>query len=193
MSQLQQQQQTAFAGNQAALGALSTAWSPVLSSGMVPYGYSPGLDSMLKSNIVNQGATDTTNSENASRLQQLQKSGGAPGAVAPGSQAAIDAEIETKGQQGTAANLTNEKIAGYDQGLKNLEGGTTAELGIANAENETGLAGASTSAGNLGVDTAAESWKQGQTSSPGAILGDITGAASSLAKTITNPAGYSSA
>lgn len=173
MSQLQGEQTAAFGQNQAALQAISSAWAPVLSTGAIPYGFSAGLDSLLKSNIINQGAQATTNAENASLLRQRQESGGAPGAAPQGSQEAINAEIEAKGQQSTASNLAQEQIAGYEQGVKNLEGATSAELGIASGANETGLAGATTGAGSLGLNAATAQWQQNQTSSPAAILGDI--------------------
>ena len=180
MSTLQQQQATAFAGNQGALNTLSSAWAPVAATGAIPYGYSPQLDSILKSNIINQGAQATTNAENAAQLQERQQSGGAPGAAPAGAAQAINAEIGAKGQQSTAQNLANEQVAGYQQGEQNLTGLTSAELGIASGENDTGLAGASTGAGALGLSAASESWKQGQTSSPGAILGDIDTASDAL-------------
>lgn len=172
MNQLQGEQTAAFGQNQAALSALSSAWAPVLQTGQVPFGYSQGLDSILKSNIINQGASATANAENAAALQERQNSGGA--ALAPqGAQEAINAGIEAKGQQATAQNLSNEQIAGYQQGEQNLQGATQAELGIASGANETGLAGATTGAGSLGLNAAEAQWQENQTSSPAAILGDI--------------------
>lgn len=187
MDQLQGEQTAAFGQNQAALQAISSAWAPVLQTGAIPYGFSPGLDAMLKSNIINQGAQATTNAENASLLRQRQESGGAPSAASQGAQEAINAEIEAKGQQQTASNLAQEQIAGYEQGVKNLEGATQAESAIASGANETGLAGATTGAGSLGLNAAMAQWKQNQTSSPSAILGDIgqaTGDVSGIASDI---------
>src|SRR5271156_2429585 len=147
---LSSQQNTAFAGNQAALTSLSNAFAPVLSTGAVPYGYSAGLDSLLQTNIRNNGASATANAENASALQLKQASGGA-NVLPTGSQQAVNAEIEAKGQQATATNLAGEKEAGYQQGITNLQAATGAELGIASGENETGLASGATSAGGLGL------------------------------------------
>jgi hypothetical protein len=172
MNTLQAQQGTAFAGNQAALTSLSNAWAPVLSTGAVPYGYSAGLDSLLQTNIRNNGAQATANAENASALQQKQAGGGA-NVLPTGSQQAVNAEIEAKGQQSTATNLAQEKEAGYQQGITNLQGGTAAELGIASGENETGLASGATGAGSLGLTGAEAQWQENQGSSPAAILGDI--------------------
>ena len=176
MNNLQQQQSAAYFGNQAALNALSSAWAPVLSTGAVPYGYSAGLDSLLQTNIRNNGAQATANAENASALQEKQASGGA-NVLPTGSQQAVNAEIEAKGQQATATNLAGEKEAGYQQGITNLNGATTAELGIASGENETGLASAATGAGGLGLAGSEAQWQENQGSSPAAILGDINAGA----------------
>lgn len=187
MNTLQSQQNTAFAGNQAALTSLSSAWAPVLATGAVPYGYSAGLDSLLQTNIRNNGAQATANAENASALQEKQATGGA-NVLPQGSQEAVNAEIEAKGQQATATNLAQEKEAGYQQGITNLNAATGAELGIASGENETGLASAATGAGGLGLAGAEAQWQENQTSSPAAILGDFgagIGAAGGLEKVIT--------
>jgi hypothetical protein len=172
MNTLQSQQSTAFAGNQAALTSLSNAWAPVLSTGAVPYGYSAGLDSLLQTNIRNNDAQATANAENASALQEKQASGGA-NVLPSGSQEAVNAEIEAKGQQTTATNLASEKEAGYQQGITNLTGATQAESAIASGENETGLASGATGAGSLGLAGAEAQWQENQGSSPAAILGDI--------------------
>jgi hypothetical protein len=180
MTELQGQQLQAFSGNQAALNAVQSAWAPVLQTGAVPYGYSPALDSLLKSNIINLGATATTNAMNAAALRQRQATGGAPGAAPQGAQEAITAEIAARGQQATAANLAQEKIAGYDQGLKNLEGATSAELGVSRGEDVTGLAGATTGEGKLGLEAAQAQWQENQASSLSSILGDIGGVAKDI-------------
>lgn len=176
MGNLQQQQSQAFSGNQSALKALSSAWAPVLSSGAVPYGYSPQLDNLLQTHIRDNGAQATANAENANALQTKQASGGAQ-VLPSGAQEAVNAEIEAKGQQATATNLAGEKQAGYEQGVKNLEGATQAELGVASGENETGLASAATGSGALGLAGSQAQWQENQTSSPAAILGDINAGA----------------
>ena len=176
MNTLQQQQSVANFGNQAALTALSNAWAPVLSTGAVPYGYSAGLDSLLQTNIRNNSAQATANAENASALQQKQAGGGA-NVLPTGSSEAVNAEIEATGQQKTAAGLQEEKTAGYQQGVTDLNSATQAELGIASGENETGLASAATGAGSLGLTGAEAQWQENQGSSPAAILGDINAGA----------------
>ena len=172
---LQAQQQIAFQGNQAALNAISAAWAPVLASGAVPFGFSPGLDSLLKANVIQTGTQGIVNSMAAQDLRAMQEGGGA--AVLPtGASEQIRAEIEATGQQGIAKGLQAEKIAGYDQGLKTLEGATQAELGVANAWDPAARAGATTGAGGLALQAGEEDWKEKQS---GGILSNI----SSIAKT----------
>jgi len=185
---LQAQQQLAFQGNQAALQAVSKAWAPVLQTGAVPYGFSAGLDALLKSNIIDTGAANTANAMNAQDLRLKQESGGA-NVLPTGTQEALKAQTAELGGQATAKNLAAEKIAGYDQGLKNLEGGTQAELGVASGENETGLAGATNEAGNLALSAGAEEKKENMASGPLAIAGSIIGDISSLAGAATGLAG----
>ena len=172
MDALQQEQNTAFGENQAALGAVQNAWSPILAGGAIPEGYSPGLDKLLQSQIVSQGATSTANAENAAQLQEKQNAGGA-NVLPTGTSQAINSEIEATGRAATNKNLQAEKTADFQQGISNLEAGSQAELGVASGENETGLAGAATGAGGLGLDAAKFRFQQNQTTSPGAILGDI--------------------
>ena len=171
---LQGQQQTMFGENQTALQALSKAWGPVLSSGAVPYGYSAGLDSMLQANVMQTSATATSNAENAEALQQKQASGGAN--VAPtGSNEAINAEILAKGQQSAASGLQQEKIAGYQQGVANLEGATSAEEGIMKDTDSTAAADAVVNAGNMAEKAGVDEWTENQaTGSPAAIMKDIS-------------------
>jgi hypothetical protein len=171
---LQGQQQTMFGENQTALQALSKAWGPVLSSGAVPYGYSPGLDAMLQANVMDTSATATTNAENAEALQQKQASGGAN--VAPtGSNEAINAEILARGQQSEATGLQQEKIAGYQQGLANLEGATSAEEGIMKDTDPSAAANAVVNAGNMAEKAGVDEWTENQaTGSPMAIMKDIS-------------------
>jgi hypothetical protein len=178
---LQGQQQQAFSGNQAALQAVSSAWAPVLQTGAVPYGYSSGLDSLLQSNIIQQGGAATANAENAAALQEKQAAGGA-NVLPTGAQAQINADIAATGAQKTAQSLAQEKEAGYQQGLSNLEGGTQAELGVASGEDETGLGSNATSAGALALNAGQAQWQENQVTSPlnltSDILGDIGKAAS---------------
>jgi hypothetical protein len=187
-SQLQNEQQTMWGQNQTALNTLSKAWAPVLQSGVVPYGYSPGLDSLLQANVLQTSGQATANAENAAALQEKQAAGGAN--VAPtGGNEAINAEILAKGQQSAATGLQNEKIAGYKQGLANLEGGTQAEEGILEDTNPEKAAEAATGAGGLALSAGAEQFKENQETGPLAIASSITGDLGNLAQGAAKVAG----
>lgn len=177
---LQAQQQQAFQGNQGALQTLSQAWAPVAATGAIPYGYSAGLDSILQSNIISQGASDTANAISAAQLRAKQASGGA-NVLPTGAEEQIESMITAKGNQSTAQNLAQEKEAGYEQGEKNLTGLTQSELGIASAENETGLGEAATSAGTLGLNAGEAQWKENQSHG---LLSSVLGGLSGVAKFI---------
>lgn len=183
-STLQQQQQQAFSGNQTALDAVSKAWAPVLSSGAVPYGYSAGLDSLLKANVIDTGSQGIANATNESELRQKQLAGGADN-MPTGAQAQINADINATGQQKIAEGLQKEKIAGFQQGETNLKDATSAELGIAGAEDAPQLASASTGAGNLALDAGKEQWKENQATGPMSIFNNIMGGIKSVAGAVS--------
>jgi hypothetical protein len=127
---------------------------------------------MLQSQIVSNSAAGTANAQDAAALQEKQ-AGGGNNVLPSGADAATSAEINAKGAASENTNLQAEKTADYEQGTKNLEGMTQAELGVASGENETGLASASTGSGELGESAATAQWQEDQTSSPAAILGDV--------------------
>jgi hypothetical protein len=187
-NELQSQQQTFWGENQQALTALSKAWAPVLSSGIVPYGYSPGLDSLLQSNVIQTAGQATTNAENAAALQQKQATGGAD--VAPtGANEAINAEILAKGQQSEASGLQQEKIAGYQQGLANLEGATNAEQGIIEATNPEKAAEAATGTGNLAETAGNAEFEENQQTGPLATFQGVSSGLANLGKAASGFAG----
>lgn len=190
-NRLRAQQQTTWGNNQAALQTLSKAWAPVLASGAIPYGYSPELDSLLQANVLQTAGTASANAVNAAALQAKQATGGAN--VAPtGSQEAINAMILAKGQQAAATGLQQEKIAGYEQGIKNLEGGTEAEKAILDATNPERAAAAATSQGGLAEQAGAEQFKENQESSLFSKVGAGIGMAGAIGKMAVNPGGFGS-
>ena len=185
---LRTQQQQVFGENQAALNAITKAWAPVLTSGQVPYGYSPGLDSLLQANAIDVGTQAETNASNAEALREKQEVGGA-NVLPTGASDAINAEILATGQQKIGENLQQEKIAGYRQGLANLEGATAAESDVAKETNPTGYAEATTGAGSMAEQAGAEQFKENQETSGMATfkgiasgLGSLGGAAEGFSK-----------
>jgi hypothetical protein len=182
------QQQQEFGENQTALTALSKAWAPVLTSGAVPYGYSPALDSLLQANVIQTGTQAESNATNAAAMQEKQESGGA-NVLPTGANAQINADILATGQQKIASGLQQEKIAGYQQGLSNLEGGTKAELGIADATNPAEAAKATEGAGSMAEEAGAEEFKENQETGPMAQFSNITGGLANLGKSAEGFAG----
>jgi len=135
----------------------------------VPYGFSPQLDSLLKANVIQTGTEGISNAVASQQLREQQAGGGAM-VLPTGAGEQLRAQIEATGQQGIARGLQQEKIAGYEQGLKTLEGGTQAELGIAGAWNPAARAEAATQAGGLALQAGEERFKEKQS---GGILSDI--------------------
>lgn len=142
---LQLQQGTEFAGEQADLNAISAAWSPIISAGPNQYGFSTAEDQQLRENIVNAGATATTNTENAALLREQQASGGA-GAGPSGGTAALNAEIAATGAQSTATALGQEKELGYETGRSEFNTAQAGEAEVAKIENPVGGASAASGA-----------------------------------------------
>lgn len=151
MSNLQGEQATQFANEQTAQNQIQQAWSPIVKGGAYQYGFSTAEDQALQSNIENQGAQATANTENAALLREQQQSGGAQSAPT-GAQAAINAQIAATGAQSTATNLANEKLAGYERGAQLFSEGTQAEEQVANLANPTGFAESATNAGKAAID-----------------------------------------
>jgi hypothetical protein len=146
MQTLQNEQGTTFANQQSALNTINQANAPLVAGGAYQYGFSTAEDQALQSNIENQGATATQNSVAAEQLREQQQSGGAE-VLPSGAQAALETQARETGAQQTAAQLGQEKIAGYKQGNENFENATKAEESVAELENPTGFAGAANNAG----------------------------------------------
>jgi hypothetical protein len=173
---LRQQQQESFGGSEEAMRTVTSMWAPVIATGAVPYGFSPQLDQLLQANVMDTGAQGISNAVNALELQQRQLSGGAAG-MPSGADAALRAQVLATGQQSIARGLQEEKIAGYAQGLKNLEGATEAELGVGKTQAELGSTAASAGAETQKTEEAAgaEMFKENQATSGFAIAKNIEG------------------
>lgn len=178
-STLMGEQNAAWGTNQAATQTLMAAWAPVLQSGQIPYGYSPALDTALRTDIVNQGSQATTNAINAQLLREQQEAGGAQ-VLPTGANAQVEAVTEALGQQKTAEALTQEREAGFNQGITNLEGATKGIAGAAELESPTGIASAANSAGSELLAGATEQYKENQNSLLKQVLGGVIGGAESF-------------
>lgn len=185
---LQNQQQTLWGQNQTALNTISKMWAPVAATGVIPYGYSAGLDSMLQANVLQTAGTATANATNAAALQQKQATGGAN--VSPtGSNEAINAEILARGQQASATGLQNEKIAGYKQGVENLEAATQGENAILEDTNPEKAAEAVTQAGNMAETAGNAEFEENQQTGPMATFQGISSGLANLGKAASGFAG----
>lgn len=185
---LQAEQQSAFGKSQAALDAVAKAWAPVIASGQIPYGFSPGMDSLLKANIVDLGAAATTNAMAAQQLRDMQQSGGT--AVLPaGASAQLEAVTRVAGMESTAQQLRQEKLAGYQAGLQALTAGTEAELGVARGEEATGLAGEATRAGQQALAAGEAEFKESQSTGILSRIGQVAGVAGGIIGDVTSLAG----
>jgi hypothetical protein len=140
------EQATTFGEAQDILNNQQTAWNPVLAAGPYQFGFSTAEDDALKADITNEGATATTNTENAALLREQQASGGA-NAGPSGATEAINAQVAAEGAQSTAASLSKEKLAGYEQGSNLFSEASNALSNTAQLENPVGTAGATTGAG----------------------------------------------
>lgn len=165
------EQATAWGTNVAASSALMNAWSPVLSSGQVPYGYSPTLDAARRSNIVSQGTQATANAINAGQLRSMQQGGGI--GLPSGANAQVAATTEAAGQQKTAEALTQEREAGFNQGVQNLTSATKGIEGAAGLENPADIAGAANKSGEQLLAGATEQYNQNQNSLWKQVVGGV--------------------
>lgn len=173
------EQATAWGTNVAASSALMNAWNPVLSSGQVPYGYSPTLDAALRSNIVSQGTQATANAINAGQLRSMQQGGGV--GLPSGANAQVAATTEAAGQQKTAEALTQEREAGFNQGVQNLTSATEGIGKAASLESPTGLADSATSAGGQLLAGATEQYNQNQNALWKQVVGGAISTATNVA------------
>lgn len=177
-SQLMGEQATAWGTNVAASSALMGAWQPVLSSGQIPYGYSPTLDAAMRTNIVNQGTEATANAINAQQLRSMQQGGGV--GLPSGANAQVAATTEAAGQQKTAEALTQEREAGFNQGVTNLTSATAGIEKAAGLESPTGTAEAANQAGGQLLAGATEQYNQNQNSLWKQVVGGIAGGVGSM-------------
>ena len=172
------EQSETFAQQQDILSQIQAVSAPILAAGPDQYGFTPAEDQALRSSVINNSAQQTQNAVNATELQQKQASGGTP--VLPtgaGEEATLQAE--ELGGQNTANALSQEKLAGYQQGSTNYGQALAALTGNASLLSPTSYAGATSSAGSnaTGAIKQADSERSNLLSS---ILGGVVGAGSSF-------------
>jgi len=172
------EQATTFAENQDILAQVKSIETPILQAGPEQFGYSPAEWQDISSSIINKGATASANAENAAQLRAKQAGGGVS-TLGTGGQAELEENAQVLGEQATATNLGNAKLAGYQQGATNYSQALAALTGEQQIENPTSYAGGVNAAGG-NANTSAENVYNAGSAIPMAILGGIAGGVSNI-------------
>lgn len=168
------EQEAQFTNQSELLDSLRQAWMPILQAGPNQAGFSPELDSMLKSQITDQGAQTTTNSVNAVEQREKQVSGGAP-VLPTGANEQVEADAQVLGQQATAAGLQKETEANFEQGNQNFDNAANVFNGISAQENPVGYITAASGAGGTANSEANAVQQANEQGSFGGIVGGLLG------------------
>lgn len=175
MDTLKSETTTAFQGQEDALNTVLKGWAPVIAGGPNAYGFSTAEDAQQRADIVNQGATQLTNTENAMLLREQQASGGA-GAGPSGGTAAIEAMASATAAQSTATALGREKELGYATGREEFNVAQEGVTKAASVFQPAGMAGAAVGASKAATE-AQQMVDTANASSLGAkLMGGIVGA-----------------
>lgn len=173
-----QEQSQTFAENQDILAQVRSIETPILQAGPEQFGYSPAEWQDISSSIINKGAEASANAENAAQLRAKQAGGGTT-TLGTGGQAELEENAQVLGEEATATNLGNAKLAGYQQGATNYSQALASLTGEQQIENPTSYG--NTAVGAAGTEnTAAENVYQAGSAIPMAILGGIAGGVSEL-------------
>jgi hypothetical protein len=143
---------TQFAGQQAILGTLTSAWAPILAAGPNQYGFSAAQDATLRAQAV-EGTAQTYQ-----QAEQAVNSGIASRGAGDTLPSGANEQLRQITANAAAATTSKEQLgitgAGYQQGYNNFTAATNALSGVAAQDNPLGYAGAATSAGSAEGQTA---------------------------------------
>jgi hypothetical protein len=171
-----------FAGQNAILSALKTAFQPILEAGPGQYGYTKAEDRALR----------TQASEGTGASYKMAKQAVAEGQAASGGDAFIPkgatAEVNAQLASTAAAQEAQQQLGittqGYEIGRQNFGQAASALGGVAGMMNPTGYAGASTGAGSSAAGTGKDAFEMASTiqqqnaaASPWNIVGGVLGGA----------------
>lgn len=170
-SEATQQQEQVYGQDQEILGALKTAYAPILAAGPNQEGFSEG-----ETNNLNTQATEGTANDYSQASKALRESQAAQGAPLPtGEQeqqqaalAASAASTESQEKEGITQNS-------YQQGYNEWQAAASGLTGVASELNPTGYSGAATGAGVATGNTANQiaeennSWVNAALGAAGAI------------------------
>ena len=192
MDTLKTETTTAFQGEQDALNTVLKGWAPVIEGGPNAYGFSTAEDAQIRSDIITQGQTQLTNTENAALLREQQASGGAEAGPAGGREA-LNAQIAATAAQSTATALGKEKELGYATGREEFNVAQEGVTKAASIFNPAGMAGATVGAGKAAteaqqmVDTANANSLGAKLM--GGVIGAIPGIGGSVAQGLSGGGG----
>lgn len=169
---------TVFAGQEAILGSLNEALTPILQAGLGQQGFSPQEAAAISTQI-GQGVGANYAKASQRLNTQLGAEGGGNEFLPSG---AADQLRETLAQS-AAQTMSNEQLAStvqnYQQGRQNFFGAEGALSQAAGIYNPTGYAGQSTGAGNAAFTSATDIYNQGN-AWVGALGGAIGGGVSAF-------------
>jgi hypothetical protein len=174
-STLQNSYAQTFAGQQAILSSLKSAWSPILSAGPGQYGFTPAEDSAMRSQVTQSTAGNYAQASRALNEGMAAKGGDAQ--ITSGANAQLDASVAqaAAGQQ-SAENLGITQ-AGYAQGLQNFNAASSVLGGVANYMNPTGYISGANQAGSSAFGSATTNYNEAQAASPWNAVSGILGGA----------------
>lgn len=166
-----------FAGQSAILSALTSEFTPILQAGPNQFGFSPQETANLRTSASDTNATQFKNAEVALNNQNAQAGGGNT-LLPSGTNAQLQAGLDTA----AATNETNTQnqitAAGYNQGRQNFSQAVSALSGTAQIYNPQSYATSANSAGTSAFNSAYTIQQQntGWEASLGGILGGAAGA-----------------
>jgi hypothetical protein len=167
--------QQTFAGQQAILSNLKSAWAPILAAGPNQYGFSTAEDAALRSQATEGTAGTYAQASRAVNANLAAKGGN--GFIPSGGAAQLDSEVaQAAANQQSSENLGITE-AGYAQGRANFSQASQVMGGVANTMNPTGYISGTNQAGSDAFSSATTNYNEAQAASPWNAVSGILGGA----------------
>lgn len=174
----------AFAGQQAIISSITTAWAPILAAGITQYGFSAAQDTALRTQA-SEGTAANYAAANKAVNETLAARGGGNVMIPSGAEASIQASIAGAAAESESEKQLNITNTGYQIGRANYLAASNALSGAAELENPAGFAGTANQSGNDAFNSATTIYNQGNT------LGMIGGMVGGIAGSFLGPIGSS--
>jgi len=180
-SDLSKEYTTIFGQNQAIVGALTSAFMPILQAGPSQTGFSPSQENAMRTQNIENVATDYAQAQKATAQILAARGGG--DTLLPSS---VDANLIANNTAAAAAQRSQGDLAitnaNYDRGYQNWNTAASILGSTAQLINPNSYAGSATTAGNSAYDSA---YKNAQTAfqpwgAAFSVLGSAAGAASGV-------------